>query len=296
MSRLLYVPVALLFAASMFAQKPESGAPPALTADEIMAKVAANQDRAEELRGHYVYSQHIHVVSRNSHGKLLREETTDYTVTPTATSSTHTLKRLAGRYLKGGKYLDYDKEPAPDADSTDAELVRDFRDDLTGKNTSDKKMDGSERTTKDSISKDLFPLTSAEQKQYAFRLVGRSTMQKRSVYHVVFRPKDDAEFPWAGDAYIDEQEFQPVFVATRLAKKVPFFVRTMMGTDLPGIGFSVQYERQKEGVWFPSSFGTEFYIRALYFFKRNIAVSLKNSDFAETHVDSKIMPGFSEVK
>lgn len=270
-----------------------------------MVKVAINQDRAQELRSHYAYSQRIHVISRNSHGKLLREETTDYVVAPSATASTYTLKKFNGRYLKGGKYIDYDQEPAPDAESTDGDMVRSFRDDLTGKERKTAHEDARPRvgvsidstagSTKDGVAKDLFPLTSEEQKTYEFRLAGCTTMNKHHVYHIVFRPKDHDDIDWAGDAYIDEQEFQPVFVTTRLAKKLPFMVRTMLGTDVPGLGFSVQYEREKDGVWFPSSFGTEFYVRALYFFKRNIALSLKNSDFSETHVDAKVT-GFGEVK
>ncbi|MEO8727098.1 MAG: hypothetical protein ABI383_13370 [Acidobacteriaceae bacterium] len=271
-----------------------------------MARVAANQDRAEVLRSHYVYSQHIHVVSGNSHGKLLREETADYTVAPTSRSSSSTLKKLTGRYLKHGKYLFYDKEPVPESGSIDAELVRSFRDDLTGKAAERDDIDNSghlgvtinldsEGASKDGIDKDLFPLTSAQQKQYAFRLAGRQVLNKRSVYHIDFRPKDQTDIDWAGEAFIDEQDFQPVFVETKLSKKLPLLVRTMLGTDVPGIGFSVTYARQQDGVWFPSSFGTEFYVRALYFFKRNIAVSLKNSDFEVTHVDAKVT-GYSEVK
>jgi hypothetical protein len=34
-----------------------------LTADAIMAQVAVNQDRSEELRKQYVYRQHTHIVS-----------------------------------------------------------------------------------------------------------------------------------------------------------------------------------------------------------------------------------------
>ncbi len=35
----------------------------ALTADAIMARVAANQDNSEELRKEYVYKQRIHIVT-----------------------------------------------------------------------------------------------------------------------------------------------------------------------------------------------------------------------------------------
>ena len=54
-----------------------------LTADEIMARVAANQDRSEALRKQYVYRQHIHILTHKPNGRLLREETADYDVVPT---------------------------------------------------------------------------------------------------------------------------------------------------------------------------------------------------------------------
>ena len=62
----------------------------------------------------------------------------------------------------------------------------------------------------------------------------------------------------------------------------------MLGTDLPGIGFNVVYQRQEAGVWFPSTFGTEFRIHALFFINREISISLENSAFERTHVKSTI--------
>jgi len=47
-----------------------------------MARVAANQDRSQDLRKQYVYKQHIHIVSHKPKGRLLREETADYDVAP----------------------------------------------------------------------------------------------------------------------------------------------------------------------------------------------------------------------
>jgi hypothetical protein len=54
-----------------------------LTAEAIMARVAANQDKAEALRKQYVYKQHIHIVLHKTNARLMREETTDYRVVPT---------------------------------------------------------------------------------------------------------------------------------------------------------------------------------------------------------------------
>jgi hypothetical protein len=45
------------------AQQPPASADPLPTAEAIMARVTANQDRSEAERGQYVYVQHARVVS-----------------------------------------------------------------------------------------------------------------------------------------------------------------------------------------------------------------------------------------
>ena len=269
---------------------------PALTAGDIMARVAANQDRSEQLRKNYVYKQHVHVVTHKTNGKLMRDETADYDVIPGPDGTTKQLKQLTGRYLHKGKYQDFTGEPRPDADTIDAELVRSFRDDLTESPSKRDDQGGAhvrvdldeDSHSKDGIATDLFPLRTAEQKKYEFRLIGEQTFQGRSAYHISFRPKDKNDIDWAGEAYIDKEEFQPMLIFTKLSRRIPFAVRTFLGTDVPGIGFSVQYRRQEDGVWFPSSFGTEFRLKALYFLNRDISLSMDNRDFQRTHVDSKI--------
>jgi hypothetical protein len=49
--------------------------PEYLTADAIMARLAANQDRSETLRKQYVYRQHIHILTHKAKGRIQREET-----------------------------------------------------------------------------------------------------------------------------------------------------------------------------------------------------------------------------
>jgi len=112
--------------------------------------------------------------------------------------------------------------------------------------------------------------------------------QERSVYHLGFGPKDQKDIDWAGEAFIDALDFQPVRVFTKLSRRIPFMVRTLFGTDVPGIGFDVHYQRQADGVWFPISFGTEFRLHVLFFLNRDISISLENSAFEHTHVKSKI--------
>jgi hypothetical protein len=53
-----------------------------LSAEEIMARVGANQDRSEQVCEQYVYRQQIHVVLKRTNGNSMREEATDYRVVP----------------------------------------------------------------------------------------------------------------------------------------------------------------------------------------------------------------------
>jgi hypothetical protein len=256
---------------------------PSPSVDEIMARVAANQDQGQKARAEYVYQQRIRVAAHRTNGKLAREETTDYLVTPTPDGTKKELKHIDGRYWHKGKYLEFQGEPVPESDSLDGDLVHDFRDDL------------SNDRSKDGLGCDLFPLTSEEQKKYLFELAGEETVQGRKVYRVRFRPRDRHDFTWTGEALIDAAEFEPVRVYTKLSRKIPLVVRTLLGTDLPGLGFNVEYRRFDEGVWFPVSFGTEFRLRAVFFINRDITVSLENSAFQRAKVQSKILD-FQPVK
>ncbi|MGI8770582.1 MAG: hypothetical protein ACR2JE_04030 [Acidobacteriaceae bacterium] len=259
------------------AQTPTASTPAVhLTAAEIMARVAANQDRSEVLRSQYLYSQHIHVVSRKTNRHLMREETANYQVSPEPGGFKRTLTQLTGKCLSKGKYLTYAGEPIPEPETLDASLVRSFREDLT------------DDKSKDGLGRDLFPLTTEEQKKYEFKLQDEQTVNNRSVYHLTFAPKQKSDGDWAGDAFIDREDFEPVAVSTKLAQRIPFVARTLLGTDLPGLGFSVTYQRQPDGVWFPATFGTEFRLHALFFINRDISLSLENSQFEHTHVDSKM--------
>jgi hypothetical protein len=270
--RILFTFAALLLFAHSYGQT----TPAPLTADAIMARVAANQDSSETLRKQYVYRQHIHVVSKKPNAKLMREETTDYHVLPTPEGTQKQLLLLKGRYLHAKQYVDFTGEPAPDEGSLDAGLIQGFRDDLANTHS------------KDGLGRSLFPLTTRQQENYQFRLIGEETQQGRNVYHLGFGPKDKKDIDWAGEAFIDATDFQPVRVFTKLSRRIPFMVRTMLGTDLPGIGFDVHYQRQEDGVWFPVSFGTEFRLHVLFFLNRDISISLENTEFEHTHVKSKI--------
>src|ERR1700722_8825470 len=111
---------------------------PSLTAEAIMARVAANQDRSNQLRSEYIYHQHIHLVSQKANGTQMHEESADYLVTPTPSGSKKELQLLKGQYRHKGQYLEFQGDPAPDEDSLDGDMVHDFREDLAN----DKSKDG----------------------------------------------------------------------------------------------------------------------------------------------------------
>lgn len=265
----------VVVATASFAQSPQLNSV-ALTPEAIMARVAANQDRSEALRKQYVYKQQIHIRTQKPGGKLIREETADYNVVPTLYGTKKKLTLLTGRYWHKGNYEQFTGEPRPEEDSLDGDLINDLRGDL------------SDDSARDGLARRWFPLTSEEQKDYDFRLLGQEVQQGRSVYHISFQPKDKDDIPWAGEMYIDAAEFAPVRVSTRLAQRVPLMFRTMLGIDVPGLGFDVIYQRQPDGVWFPATVGTEFRIRAKFVINRQVSVSLENSAFEHTHVVSRM--------
>jgi len=160
----------------------------------------------------------------------------------------------------------------------DGEIMRDFADDLTD-----------DKRSRDGIGRDLFPLTADQQRHYRFAVKGRHDYRGREVYVVTFEPHGSEDGgTWAGQALIDAREFQPVLVTSRLALRVPLWVKTVLGTRVKGVGFSLSYQKFDDGIWFPVSYGGEFEIRALFFYKRHMSISLGNSDFQRTDVSSRV--------
>jgi hypothetical protein len=270
----------------------QSAVHPTLTAEAIMARVAANQNRSDQLRSEYIYHQRIHVVLQKANGTKMRDEVADYLITPTPTGTQRKLTAISGYYRHKGQYLEFKGEPRPEADSIDGDMLNDFRQDLMEESsndgvTNDLKHDSTEDHSKDGIAHDLFPLTNNQQKLYEYHLIGEEIQEGRSVYRIGFRPKDHKDYDWAGEADIDATEFQPVRVYTKLSRPLPFLVRKVV-VDVPGLGFNVQYQRQPEGIWFPTSFGTEFRIHLFMVWGRTIMISLQNTDFERTHVEHEI--------
>src|SRR5207248_5003060 len=93
---------------------------------------------------------------------------------------------------------------------------------------------------------------------------------------------------WKGEALIDVAECQPVMISSKLASKIPLAVKVLLGTNIKGLGFSLAYQKFADGVWFPVSYGGEFEVRAVFFYRRTISVSLVNSEFKRTSVNSTV--------
>ena len=268
-------------------------------AEAVMARVAANQDQAEAERAKYIYVQHARMVSRRG-GTVMCEEITNYRMTPSSDGSHEELLNLDGRQLSNHKYVTYHALPPEQAGTETKDAPQKDEDPDTIRVTvSDENMDRDlvehmrwnliHDKSKDGISAHLFPLTSKDQGDYVFHMVGRERMNDRDVFHVSFRPKDKDDFGWSGDAFIDTAAFQPVLITTGMARKIPFAVRTLLGTNLPGLGFTVTYAPQPDGVWFPVTFSTEFKIHVLFFFHREIILDAQNREFEKTHVTSRIV-------
>jgi hypothetical protein len=255
-----------------------------------MARVAKLQDQSQAERARYVYIQHATVSSRRGH-TVHCQEITDYRIAPSTSGSHEQLLNLSGRLLLKGRYVDYhtlaaDKGHPEDDDSvsaelgddeTDRDMVENMRKNLLGANA------------KDGINANLFPLTTKEQAAEEFLYVRRERLNGRDVDHVSFRPKDKSDFGWKGDAWIDTVTGEPVVISTALSRRIPAAVRILLGTNVPGLGFTVVYAPQPDGVWFPVSFSTEFQIHVLFFFRRTILIDAQNRSFEKTHVSARIL-------
>jgi hypothetical protein len=251
--------------------------------DQIMARVAENQDRSESLRTSFVYNQRLLIRFKRGNGKVARQETREYVVAPTEKGTHKELVRLTGEYEKDGRMIPYSEAGFTYKDvDIDGELIDDLADDLAN-----------DKDSKDGISADLFPLTSKQQKKYLFTLKGTEEYRGRRVRRIVFEPKKaafdgDEGSLWAGEILVDAVDLQPVFVSTHMAKGLPAAVRTLLGTNLRGLGFQVAYEKFDEGLWFPVTYGSEFEVKALFFYKRRIGISLSNSGFQRAQVAARV--------
>ena len=269
MKRLAWIWIA---ASAGFAQAPSIG--------DIMGRVAANQAKSVEGRKQFVYRQQELVAMHQANGKLTCEQRREYTVTPMADGIERRLLnppekngdvRRCNVNLSGGPGEDLSVTTGSEGDTFSTSLGK----------------------TKDGVPRGLFPLTAEEQQAYEYSLAGAEMHAGRKVYRVTFRPNQQKDASgnqgcWKGEALIDAEEFQPVQVNTDLTIGIPLPVRILLGTSVHGIGFNVSYRRLADGVWFPSGFGGEFSVRALFFFKQVVSVNVTNSHFRRTDVSSTL--------
>ena len=231
--------------------------------------------------------RHQKVLARfhRTNGQLAREEKSEYLVTPTPGGVDKKLTHFEGKVQRSGRLVSYN-EPGKEIKDLDidGDLIRDMVNEMTG-----------DKDSKDGIGHDLFPLTAAEQTKYIFTLDGKADYRGRQVYRVSFRPKpheEDAD--WKGEALIDTAEYQPVMVSSKFATHIPMAVKVLLGTDVKGLGFTVTYERFDDGLWFPVSYRGEFHVRAVFFYARNMSISMVNSGFTRAKVSSRIAYDMSE--
>lgn len=262
------------------------GSETAPSAADIMARVAANQERAERLRSAFVYEQSVQVRMHRGNGKLAREERSEFTVTPTSDGTRKELTRFAGKYESKGRMVAYDKPRHHYKDiDIDGGLASELADACTN-----------EKHSRDGVAADLFPLTGKAQSRYVFRLEGNQQYRGRDVYAIAFQPAPGKNWtedendgtPWAGEVLVDAREFEPVLITTHLARGIPFVIRTLLGTNLKSLGFKIAYDRF-DGAWFPVSYGGEFELRVVFFYKRRISLSMTNRGFRRADVESRIV-------
>src|SRR5271154_885684 len=121
--------------------------------DQIMARVAENQARAQDLRRAYIYNQKVVARFHRTNGKLAREEKLEYVVTPGPSGIEKKLAHFEGKYEQKGQFISYGEPGKQNKNlDIDGDLIQDMVNDMTG-----------DKEAKDGIGHDLFPLTAGEQ-------------------------------------------------------------------------------------------------------------------------------------
>jgi hypothetical protein len=248
-----------------------------LSADEIMCRVAENQERADQARAAYVYDMNVFVRLKRANGKLAREESRDFVVAPGPTGAARKLVKVEGKILEGGHETTY----------SDA-----------GHRTKNMDVDGA---LTDSFARELlwkrdhagpmvswFPLTHSRMKYYSFSLAGEEKYRGFDVYKVAFTGTDEDDECWKGEALIERNEFQPVLLTSEWSCKIPAAVKILLGTNVQQVGAKIAYERFDKGVWFPVNCGGEMKVRVLFMYARTIAFSARNAGFRKADVNTSI--------
>jgi hypothetical protein len=257
----------------------------------IMAKVAANVEKAADSRRQFVYHQSVISTLVRSNGQIARRENREYDVFPTESSSEKKLVTLRGELRRGKKSTPYSEAGFKDKGiDIDGDLMRDLTNELVD-----------EKNSRDGIPHSLFPLREADLPGYRFTFMGDVEYQGRRTYKIRFEPADKHTCisfgsdddgcegqSWKGEAWIDAVELQPVRIFTQQAFRVPWGIKVFLGTNIQQSGFAISYERLAENVWFPVSYGTEFRFNVLWGYRRTVTLSLVSNGFRKTDVASKI--------
>ena len=261
--------------------------------EEIMRRVALNQAKSLELRTNYVYHQKQLLRMIRGTKKVAREEVREYTITPKFRGNDRQLVHFEGKYEQNGKYITFDEPGFKHKDlDLDGELLKELADDMMH-----------DQKGKDGIASDLFPLTYRRQQLYNFKYLKAETNKGAKAHRIRFEPKEKPTIKnlengaiWKGEALIDAEEYQPIQVATQMAWKMPMAIKTLLGTNLNGVGFTVNYQKFEDGLWFPVSYGGEFEMRAAFLYHRFMTINMTNSDFRRTNVQSNIAYAADEDK
>ena len=270
-----------------------TAADPPGDATAIMTRMAAHMEKAAEVRQQFLYRQTVRGSLIRSGGQIARKESREYSIIPQPASTEKKLVSFTGEYRKGQEMVAYSEPGYKYKDEDiDGELLGELTDDLVN-----------DEKSRDGIPESLFPLRTKDLVSYEFSLKGQTNYKGRPVYRIAFRPGEKAkglciqipdeangcqQRPWKGEVLVDVEDLQPARIDTSLARGIPWAVRTFLGTNVRQIGFSISYVRVAEGVWFPSTYGTEFHLDVLWFYKRTIALSLENSGFQRTQASSTI--------
>jgi hypothetical protein len=246
------------------------------TAEDIMCRVAENQNQAQAARSAYVYDMNVFVRLKRANGKLAREESRDYVVAPTPKGAGRKLLKLEGKVFDGKREIPY-KEPKfrYKGVDVDGEVTDSFARELMWKKGENGPM------------VDWFPLSKSRMKAATFTYKGEEQYRNYDVYKVEYEEHDEDDC-WRGEVLVEKNEFQPVLVSSEWACKIPAAVKILLGINVTNLGVKIAYQRFEKGVWFPVSGGGELKLRVLFMYARTIAFSAKNSDFRKADVQSSV--------
>jgi hypothetical protein len=247
-----------------------------LTPEDIMCRVAENQERAEAARAAYVYDMNVFVRLKRANGKLAREEDRSYVVAPGPKGASRKLLKVSGKILDGKKEIAYtDAGHKTGNMDIDGAITGSFARELLWRRDNSGPMVG------------WFPLTRRRMKHYDFTFEGEERYRDSDVYKVSFVENDDEDC-WSGEALIDRREFQPVLISTAWTCKIPGAVKFLLGTNVQQVGAKITYRRFEDGVWFPVDCGGEMKFRVLFLYARTLAFSGRNADFRKADVKTSI--------